>query len=219
MLLGLPTGGSFDINGKQVSQAKYFALYLQDNYRIAPKLTLNLGLRYERDLPTTERHNNAVNGFDAAATSPINAQAQANFAANPASGVNFPSTLTGGLIYATSDDRALYQTTTTNFSPRIGFAYTPVQTMSIRGGFGIFNDTVGRTDPISTGFNQTTQLQASLDGYLTPNATLTNPFPTGLVTPPGSSLGLATNLGQAVSFYPRLSFTFGAEFAPPASWI
>jgi len=203
MLLGLPTGGSFDINGKQISQAKYFALYLQDNYRIAAKLTLNLGLRYERDLPTTERHNAAVNGFDASATNPINTQAQTNFAANPVAGVNFPSTLTGGLTYASADDRALYQTSSTNFSPRIGFAYTPVQTMSIRGGFGIFNDSVGRTDPIATGFNQTTQLQASLDGYLTPNGTLSNPFPSGLVAPPGSSQGLATNLGQAVSFYPQ----------------
>lgn len=203
MLLGLPTGGSFDINGKQISQAKYFALYIQDNYRIAPNLTLNLGLRYERDLPTTERHNAAVNGFDTSATNPINDQAQANFASSPVSGVNFPSTLTGGLTYASASDRSLYQTTASNFSPRIGFAYTPVQTMSIRGGFGLFNDSVGRTDPIATGYNQTTQLQASLDGFLTPYGTLSNPFPSGLVSPPGSSLGLATNLGQAVSFYPK----------------
>ncbi len=203
MLLGLPTGGSFDINSKQVSQAKYYALYVQDNFRIAPRLTLNLGLRYERDLPTTERYNAAVNGFDTSATNPVNAQAQANYAANPVSGVSFSSTLTGGLTYVNSSNRNLYSTTATNFSPRIGFAFTPVQTMSIRGGFGLFNDSVGRTDPISTGFNQTTQLQASLDGYLTPNATLSNPFPSGLVAPPGSSLGLATNLGQAVSFYPH----------------
>jgi hypothetical protein len=203
MLLGLPTNGQFDINGKQISQAKYYALFVQDNYRVLKNLTLNLGLRYERDLPTTERRNQGVIGFDTAATNPINEQAQANFAAKPVSGVNFPSTLTGGLVFAGADHRSMYETTATNFSPRIGFAYTPVSTMSIRGGFGIFNSSVGRTDPIATGFNQTTQLQASLDGYLTPNGTLSNPFPTGLVQPPGSSLGLATNLGQAVSFHPR----------------
>lgn len=203
MLLGLPTGGQFDINGTQISQAKYYAFFVQDNYRMLKNLTLNLGLRYERDLPTTERHNEAVVGFDASAANPINAQAQANFAANPVPGVNFPSTLTGGLVYAGPNHRSLYDTTATNFSPRIGFAYTPTQTMSIRGGFGIFNSSVGRTDPIATGFSQTTQLQASLDGYLTPNGTLDNPFPTGLVQPAGSSLGLATNLGQSVSFYPK----------------
>lgn len=203
MLLGLPTAGSFDINGKQISQAKYYAFFVQDNYRMLKNLTLNLGLRYERDLPTTERNNEGVTGFDTAATNPINAQAQANFAANPAPGVTFPSPLTGGLIYASAGQRALYQTTATNFSPRIGFAYVPVQNTSLRGGFGIFNSSVGRTDPIATGFNQTTQLQASQDGYLTPYGTLSNPFPSGLIEPVGSSLGLATNLGQSVSFYPH----------------
>jgi hypothetical protein len=203
MLLGLPTAGSFDINGKQISQAKYYGIFVQDNYRIFKNLTLNLGLRYERDLPTTERHNEGVVGFDPTATNPISAQAEANFTASPVSGVNFPSTLTGGLVFAGANNRALYQTTATNFSPRIGFAYTPVPNMSIRGGFGIFNNSVGRVDPIATGFNQTTQLQGSLDGYLTPNGTLSNPFPTGVTAPPGASLGLATNLGQAVSFFPK----------------
>ncbi|HEU5342399.1 carboxypeptidase regulatory-like domain-containing protein [Edaphobacter sp.] len=202
MLLGLPTAGSFDINGKQISQAKYYAFFVQDNYRLLKNLTLNLGLRYERDLPTTERNNEGVIGFDASATNPINAQAQENFAANPVSGVNFPSPLTGGLVFASANHRGMYQTTATNFSPRIGFAYSRVTTMSLRGGFGIFNNSVGRMDPIATGFNQTTQLQASLDGYLTPNGTLSDPFPTGLILPPGGSLGLQTNLGQAVSFYP-----------------
>src|SRR5450756_1470770 len=140
MLLGLPTTGSFDINGKQISQAKYYGIFAQDNYRLSKRLTLNLGLRYERDLPTTERHNAGVIGFDTTATNPINAQAQANFTASPVSGVNFPSTLTGGLVFASPNNRALYQTKATNFSPRIGFAYTPVPNMSIRGGFGIFNN-------------------------------------------------------------------------------
>ena len=203
MLLGLPTTGSFDINGKQISQAKYYALFVQDNYRILKNLTLNLGLRYERDLPTIERHNEGVVGFDTTATNPVNAQAQANFAASPVAGVNFPATLTGGLVFAGPNNRAMYQTAATNFSPRIGFAYSPQATMSIRGGFGIFNDSVGRNDPIATGFNQTTQLQASQDGYLTPYGTLDDPFPTGLLLPPGNSLGLATNLGQSVSFYPH----------------
>jgi hypothetical protein len=203
MLLGLPTAGSFDINGKQTSQAKYFAFFVQDNFRVLRNLTLNLGLRYERDLPTTERHNEGVIAFDTVATNPVNAQAQTNFAASPVSGVTFPSTLTGGLVYASPNHREMYQTATTNFSPRIGFAYTPVPNTSILGGFGIFNNSVGRADPIATGFNQTTQLQASLDGYLTPNGTLSNPFPVGLTMPPGNSLGLATNLGQAVSFFPN----------------
>ena len=201
MLLDLPTTGSFDVNSKQTTQAKYYAFFIQDNYRVASQLTLNLGLRYERDLPTTEANNESVNGFNASATSPINASAQAAFAAHPVPGVTFPSPLTGGVIFATPSNRDFYQTKADNFSPRFGFAWTPQQRMSIRGGFGIFNNSVGRVDPIATGYNQTTSLLASNNGYLTPAATLDNPFPGGLITPPGSSLGLATNLGQAVSFF------------------
>ena len=200
--LGLPTSGSFDVNTAQISQAKYLAFFVQDNYRVLPTLTLNLGLRYERDLPTTVRHNESVDGFDTSATSPINAQAQANFAANPVAGVTFP-TLKGGLTFASANNPGIYQTAANNFSPRIGFAWTPVAKMSVRGGFGIFNSSVGRVDPIATGFSQTTQMVVSSDNtYTAPAATLSNPFPNGLSPATGSSLGLATYLGRDVSFYP-----------------
>lgn len=210
MLLGLPTSGSFDVNSRQTTQAKYLAFFVQDNYRMRPNFTLNLGLRYERDLPTTERHNESVDGFDTSAVSPINAAAQGNFASSPVSGVNFP-TLHGGLTFASSSNPALYHTQADKFSPRLGFAWTPHPRMSVRGGYGIFNSSIGRVDPIASGFNQTTQLQASLDGYLTPYGTLSNPFPTGLITPPGASQGLATFLGQGVSFYPHTILNEYAE--------
>ena len=56
----------------------------------------------------------------------------------------------------------------------------------------------------ATGFSQPTPLITSTDGGITPVIDLSNPFPTslypaGLLTPIGSSLGLATNLGQAVT--------------------
>ncbi|QEE29204.1 TonB-dependent receptor [Terriglobus albidus] len=200
MLLGLPTAGSIDVNDRQVSQAKYYAIFFQDNWKLIPNLTLNLGLRYERDLATTEKHNEAVRGFDTGATSPINAAAQANFAASPVSGVTFPK-LVGGLVYADDNRRNFYTTPSTGFSPRLGFAYTPMKDMSVRGGFGIFFDSVGRVDPIATGFNQTTQMLVTSNGYLSPSATLSDPFPGGsILQPPGSSLGLASNLGQTISF-------------------
>jgi hypothetical protein len=200
MLLDLPTTGSFDVNSKQTTQAKYYAFFIQDNYRVAPKLTLNLGLRYEQDLPTTESENESINGFNTSVTSTINAQAQAAFAANPVPGVTFP-TLMGGLTYASPNNRNIYQTKADNFSPRFGFAWTPEPNMSLRGGMGIFNNSVGRLDPIATGYNQTTTVSASQNGYLTPYSTLDNPFPTGLIPAVGNALGLATNLGAAASFY------------------
>jgi hypothetical protein len=204
MLLGLPTSGSFDLNSTQTSQAKYFALFVQDDVRVSTSLTLNLGLRYERDLPTVERFNRSVNGFNATATSPISTQALAAYAKNPVPEVPASQFKTvGGLLFASPDNRDLYQTGAHNFSPRFGFAWTPKKLNGktvIRGGTGVFFDSIGRAGVIQTGFSQTTQLVASKNGFLTPYSTLSNPFPDGLTAPPGSTLGLATYLGQGVSF-------------------
>jgi hypothetical protein len=198
--MGLPASGSIDLNTNITSSAKYIATFVQDNYRVLPNLTLNLGLRYEHDFPTVESSNRAVNGFASTTVSPINAAAQAAFAAKPVPGITFP-TLMGGLVFATPANRNFYTTVADNFSPRFGFAYTPIRETSIRGGFGIFNDNVGRQDAIAPGFNQTTTMQATTNSYLSPTVTLSNPFPGGLTQPPGSSLGLSTFLGQSVSFY------------------
>jgi hypothetical protein len=51
------------------------------------------------------------------------------------------------------------------------------------------------------GFSQSTSMVTTLDSYLTPYATLANPFPDGFQQPTGSSLGLATNLGKSLSYY------------------
>jgi hypothetical protein len=199
--LGLPTAGSFDVNTNQTTSAEYYALFVQDNLRLLPQLTLNLGLRYEHDLPTVESDNRAVNGFAYSTVSPINAQAQANYSASPTPGVTLP-TLMGGLIFATNSNRDLYQTKATNFSPRFGLAWTPLDKTTVHAGIGIFNDSVGRENAISPGYNQTTQELVTSNNYLSPATTLSNPFPSGLTLPPGNSQGLSTYLGQSVSFYP-----------------
>ena len=199
--MGLPTSGSFDLNGNETSSAKFMALFVQDNYRLFPQLTLNLGLRYEHDFPTVESQNRAVNGFAFNSVNPISAAAEAQWSAHPVSGINFPSQLMGGLVFANSSNRPYYSTKKDNFSPRLGFAWTPISNTSIRGGFGIFNDYVGRQDAIAPGYNQTTSMQVTTNSYLSPATTLSNPFPTGLILPPGNSQGLSTFLGQSVSFY------------------
>jgi hypothetical protein len=199
--LGLPTAGSIDVNTNQTTSAEYFALFVQDNFRLLPRLTLNLGLRYEHDLPTVESDNRAVNGFATSTVSPINAQAQANYAASPTPGITLP-TLMGGLTFATPSNRNLYQTRATDFSPRLGIAWSPVDKTTVHAGIGIFNDSVGRQNAISPGYNQTTQELVTSNNFLSPATTLSNPFPSGLTLPPGNSQGLATYLGQAISFYP-----------------
>lgn len=201
-LLGLPSTGQFDLNTSYTTQAKYYALFLQDDYRPTPTLTVNIGLRYEQDLPTVERYNRTVNGFDTTTASPIAAAAQAAYARNPIPQI--PATqfqVRGGLLFATPSNRDIYQTSG-NFSPRLGIAWKPDALGGktvIRTGGGLFYFSLGDFGINQPGFSQTTPYVATLDGFLTPANTLSNPFPT-LQKPSGSSQGLGTYLGQSISF-------------------
>lgn len=205
-LLGYPTGGSWDINTFRTQQAKYYALFLQDDFRVRSNLTLNLGLRFERDLPTTERFNRSVNGFDTTSPSPIAKQAEAAYAAKPAPGLPVDLfKVRGGVLFAGPNGNEIYHTQSGYFSPRFGFAWTPAgpggKTV-IRGGAGVFVFPIGTTGLNQLGFSQSTPiLGASATGGLRPTSTLENPFPLGIAQPTGDSLGLATFLGRNVAFF------------------
>ena len=173
--MGLPATGTLDLNYNTTTTTKYFAFFAQDNFRVSPKLTLNLGLRYEHDLPAVESHNKAVNGFAFSTISPINAATQAAYAAHPVPGLTFP-TLMGGLVYATPGNRNFYNTKPENFTP-VGFAWLPHPNTSVRGGMGIFNDSVGFHVAIAPGYSQQSQMVTTTNNYLSPSATLTTHFP------------------------------------------
>jgi hypothetical protein len=203
-LLGLPSSGTFDTNAGQSTQSGYYALFLQDDWRVRPNLTLNLGLRYERDLPTTERYNRVVNGFDPTASLAITAAAQAAYAKNPIPQVPVSAfNPIGGLLFPGSGNRGIYSTPAGNFSPRFGVSWTPsaLRGTVLRAGAGMFYFPLGLTGINQTGFNQSTPLVATTNGYLTPNVTLSNPFPNGIMAPTGASLGANTFVGQGVIFF------------------
>ena len=205
-LFGLPTGGFFPINDSYAEQSGTWAFYYQDDWKLTSKLTINFGMRYELEVPITERFNRSVRGFNATAASPVEAQAKANYANAPIPEVPVSQfQAKGGLTFAAVGGlpRSLWATDRNNFMPRIGFAYALNPRTVFRGGYGIFFDPLGitRQHVNQAGFNQNTDFVASLDNGQTFIANLTAPFPAGFTRPSGSTLGLATYLGQGISYF------------------
>ena len=204
LLLGLPTGGQFDLNAHRTVDAPYWAVFLQDDWRVRRDLTLNLGMRAERDVPPTERFNRVVNGFDFTTANPIQARAAAAYDRNPIPEIPAGQfRAPGGLLFANSSRRKIFDTKPVYFSPRFGFSWNPAMLGSktvVRGGVGVFLSSYGVPNPQQPGFSQETVLVPTLDGFLTPAATFANPFPNGFDQPPGSTLGLGTFIGRAARF-------------------
>ena len=171
--------------------------YLQDDWKVKPKLTLNLGLRYEIQTAPTER-TNAQEYFDFTATNPI----------STAVGTTYP----GELVFNSSSNRGLYDTSHSNFAPRIGAAYQLRDKLVLRGGYGIFFLPNYYGNGPNTGFSQGTPWVTSLNSGLNPFTTLSgkaslpcsngattvacqSAFPNGEVLPTGNSLGGLTDVG------------------------
>ena len=191
MLLGAPAGATGFIPTKLYESVTYNSWYVHDDWRISAKLTLNLGIRWERETGLRESNNNLITGFDANAQNPIGAQA------------GYP--VTGVFRYAGINGQSV---TTGNpnlnkFSPRLGFAYQLNEKTVIRGGYGIYwspNFALG-SPYNSEGVTATTQPSVSNDANRTPAIQLSNPFPNGLDRPVGNTLGPLTGIGKAMTIF------------------
>ncbi len=187
LLLGVGSG-SMQINSKNAATAsKYFGAYIQDDWKALSRLTLNFGLRYDLDIPRTERYNRAET-FDPSVASPLAAP----------TGL---TGLTGGVVFSgvNGNSRRQFSPQWTNFGPRAGFSYQLDTNTVLRGAYGVYFGpsirsafaTIGQE-----GFGSTSTYTRSPNG-LTPSVYLSNPFPTGLNLPSGSSLGLLTGIGSS----------------------
>jgi len=208
LLLGTPTLGSIATNASNASQSIYNALYLQDDWRVSHRLTLNLGLRWDVQTPSTERFNKANRGFDFTDPNPIEDQVNANLGANPIPGISSLDVI-GGLQFAGvgGQPRQVYDKVSDNFMPRIGAAYQLTPRTVLRGGYGLFYSQLTQyaTNAVNQAQLPLTQLGFSSSTGMTvtdpsglPLSTLSNPFPNGQIQPVGASLGLGTLLGQSI---------------------
>jgi hypothetical protein len=206
LLLGTAVEGATNISTLPATSKIYHGFYLQDDWKVAKGLTLNLGARYDIQLAPTERHNRQTY-FDPTATNPISQLVGENYR--------------GQLVYNNSGDRGLYKTAYTNFAPRVGLSYSVLPNLVVHGGFGVFFPTTYLGTPNSIGYSQTTTFISSLDGGINPSSTLSNPFPQGIVPITGNFLGGLTSVGQPLSgvVHQRPSpyveqWTLGVQYLP-----
>lgn len=215
-LFGIPSSGEYDLEARADYHQYYFGTFVQDDWRVNDRLTLNLGLRFDIDTPFEEKLGKTVDGFNPTATNTASGAASA-YSSQTVSADGFSATLAsinalGGLTFPNKNNGAVYATNNGFLSPRIGFAYSVTNKDVVRGGFGIFvqPETLANLAATGTyssaaidnqeGYSQVTTYNATTNNSLTPANTLSNPFPTGFVQPAGSSAGASTFLGQSISF-------------------
>lgn len=209
-LIDGPATISSDNNAAPTFEYRYEAPYFQDDWRITPRLTVNLGVRWDFNLSPFERQNKLVRGFDVNATNPVDALV--NRAAYPSL-----ATLKGALQFAgvNGQPRRVADLPMLSIQPRVGFAYQVYPNTVLRAGFGRFFPNPTQDYLQTTGFSQTTSTPTSLDGGRTiaPNL-LEAPFPNGLQPPPGSSLGALTALGNNVNYFnPSFKAPYDDQFS------
>ncbi len=142
--------------------SQYWAVYLQDDWKVTSRLTFNLGLRYEIENGLTEA-GDRLTYFDPAFKAPVRGD------------------YNGAMLYVGGGSpRSIRETNFSNFGPRAGFAWRAAEKTTLRGGYGIFFLPIGVEPTLSTTpFNFTTIADvASTEGR--PLTNLSNPFPGGI---------------------------------------
>jgi hypothetical protein len=202
LLLGYPssTSSGIPLNAELDGYVRYYSGYLQDDWRVNNRLTLNYGIRLERETGMMEKNNQETVNFDQTAVNPLNSLVNV---LDPVTGAR--RQLMGGLVYAGVNGAPTVQGNQPAIkpAPRAGAVYSVNDKTVLRGGWGLYFSpwnyaAAGTTGWGQIGFSATTLVPQVASGA--PTVTMTNPFPNGLVQPSGSSLGLLTGVGGDVYF-------------------
>jgi hypothetical protein len=202
-LLGYPSSGDFGGGQERRELWHYAAVYVQDDFRVTPKLTINLGLRWDYETAPVEAENRMVGGFAFEQENPLAAQVRTAAGASECPGC---ATLRGGLLFAgvNGTPRGLFLPDRNNFQPRAGLAYSLNDKTVLRGGYGLYYAFRGQLGSQNGFFVTTPYIANDLNGRVgipeTGVNTFSRPFPGGALEAPGSRDGLMTQVGRGISF-------------------
>ncbi|MEO7142141.1 MAG: TonB-dependent receptor [Bryobacteraceae bacterium] len=207
-LLGMPSnnGGDLNFTFATAASSDYDGLYIQDDWKLTPKLTMNIGMRWDVDIPRTERYNR-LSYWDPTAPSPLEGLVPAGACANCGN-------LKGAMMFVGTANAKYgrHQTPTDlhDFGPRIGFAYHFLPKTVFRAGYGVMYSgsvlqAAGTSGSSGTeGFQSSTGFNATFDNGATfaSQFPFDNPFPTGYNRPqgnkPGPFSGTLTDVGNGI---------------------
>lgn len=198
-LLGYPSGDPGNLSRMGISSplnayVNYYGGYIQDDFRVNSKLTVNMGVRVESETGLREKENRFTVAFDRT-LNPGGALGNIVVNGNP---------VRGGLVYAGQNGAATEQGNqpTLKVSPRLGLVYSFDPKTVLRAGYGIYwapwnYQGVGSQNYGQIGYSRDTFLS---QGQFQPTVTLSNAFAGGALQPIGNSLGALTGVGSQIEF-------------------
>jgi hypothetical protein len=191
----------------QHPRVNFMGFFVQDDYKITQRLTLQIGLRDEYSGAMTDPSNRLSRYLDL--TQPIPALSGANAPTLPASVTALRTvtpTYNGAWIFTDSSQRNSWNPPSIILEPRLGLAFRLNEKTAIRAGWARYSVPTTLNSAFSIlgsvlypGYSATSTVVPSLQGV--PQATLSNPFPGGLVLPVGKANGAYTGLGDTNSWY------------------
>jgi hypothetical protein len=230
LLLGYPSGDPGNQSQMTVSSpfsafVKYYGAFVQDDFRLNAKLTVNYGLRVEHEDGLRERNDQITVGFDRT-LNPGGALGNVSVGGRP---------IRGGLVYAGQNGANDYQgdPMAMKVSPRFGAAYSLNPKTVVRGGYGVYWAPWNYQPVTGINYGQIGFVRQTFisQGQFVPTTTIDNPFPSGVLQPVGSTLGPLTGVGGQIEFIDQAkgspwiqqysidverqlgaSFSFGAEY-------
>ena len=194
ILAGFPYSGQINIVPALADKSKETGFFVQDDWKVTPRLTVNAGLRYEWSTPYSERFNR-LQFSDFSADTGISIPVDRDGTGSVA-GLGQIGEIMGTTVFPTSSKRNS-TVDRNNLAPRLGFAYQLTNNTVIRGGAGVFYGMNVATNFQYAGpaFQKSANIYFTKDNFQSPSATLEEPFPAPLAPPQGTTYGKLAQWG------------------------